>query len=91
MALYHKLCHTLGGSFNLPHADVHAVVLPHTIAFNQLAAPEAMLSISRAFGESSGGTDRSAASRLFDLVKKQRCANNIAGNRNDQGGLGPHG
>jgi maleylacetate reductase len=27
MALHHKLCHTLGGSFNLPHAEVHTVVL----------------------------------------------------------------
>ena len=29
MALHHKLCHTLGGSFNLPHAETHTVVLPH--------------------------------------------------------------
>jgi len=42
MALHHKLCHTLGGSFNLPHAEVHTVVLPHAIAFNAPAAPEAM-------------------------------------------------
>jgi 4-hydroxy-tetrahydrodipicolinate synthase len=29
MALHHKLCHTLGGLFNLPHAETHTVVLPH--------------------------------------------------------------
>ncbi len=34
MGLHHKLCHTLGGSFNLPHADVHTVVLPHALAYN---------------------------------------------------------
>lgn len=34
MALHHKLCHTLGGSFNLPHAQTHAVILPHAIAYN---------------------------------------------------------
>jgi maleylacetate reductase len=34
MALHHKLCHTLGGSFDLPHAETHAVVLPHAIAYN---------------------------------------------------------
>ena len=32
MGLHHKLCHTLGGSFNLPHADVHTVILPHALA-----------------------------------------------------------
>lgn len=50
MALHHKLCHTLGGSFNLPHAEVHTVVLPHAIAFNAQAAPEAMRRIARALG-----------------------------------------
>lgn len=38
MALHHKLCHTLGGSFELPHAETHAVLLPHTIAYNSKAA-----------------------------------------------------
>jgi alcohol dehydrogenase class IV len=39
MALHHKLCHTLGGSFDLPHAETHAVVLPHAVAYNSAAAP----------------------------------------------------
>ncbi|MEZ5755108.1 MAG: maleylacetate reductase [Paracoccaceae bacterium] len=38
MALHHKLCHTLGGSFDLPHAETHAVILPHAIAYNEQAA-----------------------------------------------------
>ena len=50
MALHHKLCHTLGGSFNLPHAEVHTVVLPHALAFNAQAAPRAMARIARALG-----------------------------------------
>lgn len=50
MALHHKLCHTLGGSFNLPHAEVHTVVLPHALAFNAQAAPQAMVRIARALG-----------------------------------------
>ena len=50
MALHHKLCHTLGGSFNLPHAEVHTVVLPHALAYNAAAAPEAMARIARALG-----------------------------------------
>jgi alcohol dehydrogenase class IV len=48
MALHHKLCHTLGGSFNLPHAEVHTVILPHAIAYNESAIPQAMARLSRA-------------------------------------------
>ncbi len=63
IALHHKLCHTLGGSFNLPHAETHAVVLPHAIAFNAPAAPEEMQRICRALGTGS------AAAGIFDLAK----------------------
>ena len=40
MSLHHKLCHTLGGSFNLPHAETHTIVLPHALAYNAAAAPQ---------------------------------------------------
>ena len=50
MALHHKLCHTLGGSFGLPHAETHTIVLPHAAAYNRTAAPEAMARIARALG-----------------------------------------
>jgi alcohol dehydrogenase class IV len=50
MGLHHKLCHTLGGSFNLPHAEVHTVVLPHALAYNAASAPQAMARIARALG-----------------------------------------
>jgi maleylacetate reductase len=50
MGLHHKLCHTLGGSFNLPHAEVHTVVLPHALAYNAPGAPQAMARIARALG-----------------------------------------
>ena len=39
MGLHHKLCHTLGGAFGLPHADTHAVILPHALAYNASAVP----------------------------------------------------
>jgi maleylacetate reductase len=52
MALHHKLCHTLGGSFNLPHAETHTIVLPHALAYNSPAAPEAMERIAAAIGAS---------------------------------------
>jgi len=65
MAIHHKLCHTLGGSFNLAHAPTHTVVLPHAIAYNEESAPEAMSRIKRALG----ANDSTAANALFELIK----------------------
>ena len=53
MGLHHKLAHVLGGTFRLPHALVHAILLPHVVAFNEPAAPEAMARIARALGSES--------------------------------------
>jgi maleylacetate reductase len=64
-ALHHKLCHVLGGAFNLPHAETHTVLLPHATAYNAPAAPEAMERIARALA-SNGGV-QSAAAGLYDL------------------------
>ena len=50
MSLHHKLCHVLGGSFDLPHAETHAIVLSHVVAYNAEAAPQAMRRIARALG-----------------------------------------
>jgi len=47
--LHHKICHVLGGMFNLPHAQTHAVVLPYVLAFNAPNAPEAQQRMARAF------------------------------------------
>jgi alcohol dehydrogenase class IV len=62
MALHHKLCHTLGGTFNLPHAEMHTIMLPHSVAHNRSATPEAMARVSRALG----GAE--AATGLYDLA-----------------------
>lgn len=62
MSLHHKLCHTLGGTFALPHAETHTAVLPHATAYNAAAEPEAMARIARALG-----TD-DAAGGLFTLA-----------------------
>lgn len=51
MSLHHKLCHSLGGTLDLPHAQTHAVVLPHILAFNAAAAPQAVAALSRALGD----------------------------------------
>ncbi|MEU6747450.1 maleylacetate reductase [Spirillospora sp. NPDC046719] len=58
--LHHKVCHVLGGMFDLPHAQTHAVVLPHVLAFNAPAAPDAEARIATAFGADSAiaGLDR---------------------------------
>jgi maleylacetate reductase len=48
MSLHHKLCHTLGGSFGLPHAETHSVVLPHVLAYNYQHSLPAMQRMSRA-------------------------------------------
>ena len=64
MALHHKLCHVLGGTFDLPHAETHTVILPHATAYNAPGSEAAMLRIARALGASS------AAQGLYDLAKK---------------------
>jgi maleylacetate reductase len=64
MALHHKLCHVLGGSFDLPHAETHTVILPHATSYNASGSPEAMARIKRALGS------ESAAGGLYDLAKK---------------------
>jgi maleylacetate reductase len=48
--LHHKICHALGGTFGLPHAQTHAIVLPHVAAFNIPAAPDAARRIAAALG-----------------------------------------
>ena len=62
MALHHKLCHTLGGTFDLPHAQTHTAVLPHAVAYNAPAAPAAMQRVARALGVAD------AATGLYDLA-----------------------
>lgn len=50
MSLHHKLCHTLGGTFNLPHAETHTVVLPYALAYNSAHVPDAIAALRRATG-----------------------------------------
>lgn len=64
MSLHHKLCHVLGGTFNLPHADTHTIVLPHALAYNASRIPDAMTKLARALN-----TD-DAVTGLNDLLSK---------------------
>ncbi|MFF5516011.1 maleylacetate reductase [Streptomyces coeruleorubidus] len=50
MGLHHKVCHVLGGTFRLPHAETHTVVLPYVLAHNAPAAPQALAVLRRALG-----------------------------------------
>jgi alcohol dehydrogenase class IV len=63
MALHHKICHTLGGTFGLPHAETHAVMLPHALAYNLSAARDTGQRLSRALS----GQDPALA--LFRLAR----------------------
>jgi maleylacetate reductase len=60
--LHHKLAHVLGG-LGLPHAETHAIILPHVARFNLVAAPEARARLARAFGADE------PASALADLLR----------------------
>lgn len=64
MGIHHKLCHVIGGTFQLPHAETHTIILPHATHYNRNAAPEAMQAISRALDADT------AAGGIFDLAKK---------------------
>jgi maleylacetate reductase len=72
MSLHHKLCHVLGGSFDLPHALTHAIVLPHVAAYNTAAAPEAMRRVARALGQAD------AALGLYDLARRLKLPKGLA-------------
>lgn len=71
MALHHKLCHTLGGTFNLPHAETHAVVLPYVASYNAADAPEAMSRVARALGADN------AALGLYELARAVRAPSGL--------------
>jgi len=62
--LHHRLCHTLGGSFNTPHADTHAILLAYSVAYNSAAVPDA----TRRVAEAMGVPD--AAQGIYDLLHR---------------------
>lgn len=64
VALHHKLCHVIGGMFDLPHAETHTVILPHAIAYNEPSILKTMDVLKRAMN-----TDK-PAEKLFDIAKQ---------------------
>ncbi|MFF3332983.1 maleylacetate reductase [Streptomyces sp. NPDC002888] len=70
--LHHKICHVLGGAYDLPHAQKHAVVLPYVLAFNAPAAPEAERRIAEAFGAASALEGLHGLRRAVDAPRALR-------------------
>lgn len=63
MAIHHKLCHALGGAFDLPHSQTHTVILPHALAYNAPYVSDALTRIERAMGT------ENAPLALYDLAQ----------------------
>ncbi len=70
--LHHRICHVLGGSFGLPHAETHAVMLPYVTWYNSKAAPEAMARLARALEV------EDAVKGSFDLAARLRTPRSLA-------------
>ncbi|QGG42672.1 maleylacetate reductase [Aeromicrobium yanjiei] len=70
--LHHKICHVLGGMFDLPHAQTHAVVLPHVLAFNAPAAPRAAARIATSFGSDNAVAGLAALRERVDAPRALR-------------------
>ena len=81
MALHHKLCHTLGGLFNLPHAETHTVILPHALAYNAPAVPDAIARVAGALGVS----DPSVG--LYDLARRLQAPSSLREIGMPEGGI----
>lgn len=71
MALHHKLCHTLGGSFGLPHAETHTIVLAHALSYNAPAVPSPMADLASVLPESGGDAIRGLNAMLEKLKVKR--------------------
>jgi maleylacetate reductase len=81
--LHHKLCHVLGGRFNLVHADAHSVILPHALAFNAPVLPDEMARLANALGVP--GQDPAGA--LWDLAVASNVPTRLADLKGSEGPL----
>lgn len=69
--LHHRLCHTLGGSFNTPHADTHAILLAYSVAYNKMAVPVGTARVAQAMGVAD------AAQGIYDLLHRVSAKTNL--------------
>jgi maleylacetate reductase len=70
-ALHHKLAHVLGG-LGLPHAETHAIILPHVMRFNLAAAPEARARLAEALGSDDPAQAVAAMLKRFPIPQRLR-------------------
>jgi maleylacetate reductase len=64
IGLHHKICHALGGHFDLPHGETNSVILPHVVAFNAPGMPAIISDIENALGA------RDAVAAIFELADR---------------------
>ncbi|WP_262103869.1 maleylacetate reductase [Arthrobacter sp. Marseille-P9274] len=88
--LHHKICHVLGGTFNMPHAETHATVLPYVLAFNGPAAPDAAARLAGALrsgmgAASASGSRTDAAEEAVELLNELRSRLNAPVSLRDHG------
>jgi maleylacetate reductase len=69
--LHHKLAHVLGG-LGLPHAETHAIILPHVMRFNLAAAPEANARLGEALGSTDPAGAIAAMLQTFPIPQRLR-------------------
>jgi maleylacetate reductase len=69
--LHHKLAHVLGG-LGLPHAETHAIILPHVMRFNLVAAPEAKRRLGEALGSADPAEAIAAMLQKFPIPQRLR-------------------
>jgi len=70
MSIHHKLCHILGGAFDLPHAQTHTIILPHALAYNVPAVPQALEKLKPVLGDDPAGA-------LFQLAQQIGAATSL--------------
>jgi len=64
MGIHHKICHTLGGMFDLPHAPMHSAVLPWAVQYNQNFAKVQLDEVADALSA------KTAAQGIWDLANE---------------------
>jgi alcohol dehydrogenase class IV len=84
MSLHHKLCHALGGSFNLPHSETHTIVLPHALSYNATAIPETMEKLASVL-PGSGGDAIKGLNVLLEKLKVKRALKDLRMKEEDVG------
>ncbi|GAA1147683.1 hypothetical protein GCM10009630_52690 [Kribbella jejuensis] len=77
--LHHKLCHLLGGTYGLPHAETHAAVLPQVVRVNAPAVPQSAARLAAALRDSAPPTTGRQASGELDRAGGAGSAGGAAG------------